>query len=184
MDKSLRVRKNIQAATQIAALVSSAIAPMFAVLTIRLLPAATPWLWVCIVITVAGLLGGLYLRYLAGGRPAEPKITQVAAADGEAITYVGSLLLPLVAATTPSLNDAVAYLAVTVVFVVILFQTRALAVNPVLYLLGIKAWKVKADTIPGGEMILLGRNEPREGESYAVLVGRFSLFEDRKASTT
>lgn len=128
-------------------LLLSAYAPAAVIVGLRSLPGA-----IGVVAVVLGAMGAaawvFFLRYATRQQERRVTASEVEVADGEVTGYIASLLLPIVAAGTPSLGDQVAYALCAVLLLIVAYAADLGAVNPVIYLCGLRVVRCKIDAKP------------------------------------
>lgn len=145
-------------------LLFSAYAPLAIIVGVRALPSAAGW--------VAIGIGGIgtcvwagFLWWLPRTQTREVALDEVHAVDAEVTGYVVSLLLPIVAAGSPSTGDLVAYGLCAALLLTVAFAADLGAVNPLIYLFRLRVLRVKI----GDEYLLaLARTPPRPGSTVMV----------------
>jgi hypothetical protein len=112
----------------------------------------------------------LLLRAARRIEPDPHRIETVADRGAEVAGYVATYLLPFVTVTEPSTRDVVAYLTFVLVIGVVYVRSEMIQINPVLYLLGYRVWKIT--TSEGWSGYFIGRDRPRAGA--ALLASRLA----------
>lgn len=141
-----------------------AYAPVFLVVGIRGLP--HPAAIAACVVAMAGLAAWVFIvRRLTTAQPRTVQVEESSAIDGEVTAYIVSLLLPAVAAGTPSAQDWVAYTVCAVLVLIVAWGAHLWSVNPVVYLLGLRVIRI---TINGEPVVALARSVPTPGTTAVV----------------
>jgi len=151
-------------------LVFSSYALLFALLAVRI--DYLEMKWVLGLLAALGVLSLLVLLLSDSKSAPVPRTVKTVTRPGpEAGGYLVSYLLPFVVSPTPTLEDCIAYAAFLLVAGVITAKTGAVAINPLLYLLG---WQVIQLTDSNKKSsYLVTRKTPEKGEIIWV-----SLFDD------
>ena len=114
-------------------LLIAAYSPVVIIAGLRGVPTTAGWISLGV-----GLFGvclwTLFLLWLPQRQPRDVKIDAIEPMDTEVTGYIVSLLLPVIAASRPRLNDWIAYGVCAVLVLVVAFAARLWAVNPITYL--------------------------------------------------
>lgn len=146
------------------ALVLSSLLPLEILMLIKLWPMPLP----LTILFGAGIVLGLFgvswvIKRAKNDSSFEPRIKTVEEAGPETIGYLVSFILPLIAVQNPTVQEWAAYLVFIVIYVVVLANSQLLVVNPVLYLLGYRIWKIEFEGDPGMKAgFAIARHRPRE----------------------
>lgn len=143
------------------ALVLSSIVPLEILMVIKLWPIPAILAWLFSAGLVFGILGTVWIVKRAKNEsPFEPRIKSVEDAGPEVTGYLASFVLPLVAVQDATAQEWVAYLAFIFIYALVLANSQLLVVNPMLYLIGYRIWKIEfieANKEPG---LAVGRQRP------------------------
>lgn len=166
-------------------LVLSSLVPLEILMVIKLwpLPSVLPWLFGAGILL--GILGTFWVVNRARNEsPFEPRIRSVEDAGSEVTGYLASFVLPLIAVQDASAQEWAAYLVFIFIYALVLANSQLLAVNPMLYLLGYRIWKiefVEADREPG---FAIGRQRPsvysESSETPFLMTGDGRIFFEYK----
>jgi hypothetical protein len=136
-----------------------AYSPAAVIIGARTVPA--PVGWAAIGIGVAGTgVWALFLAWLPSAQPREIELTTVEPADTEVTAYIASYLLPIVAATSATTGDVVAYALCGALILVVAFAADLGSVNPIVYLFRLRVMRARLN---GEYAIILARQVPETG---------------------
>lgn len=118
--------------------------------------------WVFALLAVAGILSALVIvvdvHRLA---PSPRRVGTVDDRGADVAGYVATYLLPFVMAPAPSGRELASYALFVGVIMAVYVQSNMLAVNPVLYLVGLRVFWITTDT--GFAAYLIARAAPEAG---------------------
>lgn len=117
----------------------------------------------CVALAVLGVGAGIWI--LSAENTKGPAAYAVVSADDQgpdAASYMASYLLPFVSLAEPPLPDVIGYLAFGLVAAVVYTQSEMVRVNPLLYLVGRRIYKIK--TGAGWQGYVVARRPPVSGE--------------------
>jgi hypothetical protein len=128
-------------------LLAAAYSPVAVVGGLRGLPSAPAY--IAAGLGLAGIgLWILFLRWLGGRGPRNRDVREAELIDSEVTGYIVSILLPVIAASAPDLNDWLAYGVCAALILVVAFAAELWAVNPITYLFGLRAARALIDGTP------------------------------------
>jgi hypothetical protein len=116
-----------------------------------------------ILLAVAGTISAILI--LVDVHRLEPnpcRIEDVSDRGSEVAGYLATYLLPFLMVPDPTSRDVLSYLTFILVVAVVYLQSNMLAVNPLLYVLGLRVTGVT--TTAGSGIYLVSRSLPRRGE--------------------
>jgi hypothetical protein len=114
--------------------------------------------WIAIGIGIAGIgVWSLFLVWLRRAQPHEIELTAVEPADTEVTAYIASYLLPILAATSATTGDIIAYVLCGLLILVVAFAADLGSVNPIVYLFRLRVMRARVD---GEHVIILARKVP------------------------
>jgi len=119
----------------------SSYTPLFIIFAIRF--TGWPLRTVCIACAILGTTSLLLL--LRRQKATSPSVFQLTAAEpagGEALSYLTTYLLPFMTIGSPDARDIVAYIVILLVMFTISARTRAIQVNPLLFIFGFIVYSV------------------------------------------
>ena len=176
-------RRKIQTTADMGALMASNVAPISAIFAVRAADVNWVIFWVFTGIVLLGILGFMYFRYrhFNPHDASRPVIESVQGLGGEAGAYLTSLVLPLIAVSSPSWQETVAYMLCFAIYVAVTVNTNLLLVNPIFYVFGYKIWRIASGDIEGREAILISRNAPVVGQEFKVFGSYNILMEARES---
>lgn len=155
-----------------ALLALSALAPISAVFGVSLYDTNA---WVSVILVASSLLAALGAIWLvkknSGTNIIDMKIDSVRDAGPEAAAYLTSFILPFLMASNLSVSSWIALGLFTFIYVVVIMNTGAIAVNPVLYLMGYRIWRVESDERSLDEVVIVSKHRPRAGSHFKVSEG-------------
>jgi hypothetical protein len=145
----------------------SAYSPLAILIGIRMTDTRLSW-----ALIVGGVLAGLclYLNLWHAGRanPADPlRIVDVTDRAGDFPSYLMTYLLPFVLVVNPSSRDLVALCVFGLLLLFVSFQSSTVAVNPWIYVIGLRLYNGRIDRGAAGtdEALLLSRRKPSTSPS-------------------
>jgi hypothetical protein len=116
---------------------------------------------VAIGVGVVGIgVWSLFLAWLPHAQPREIELTAVEPADTEVTAYIASYLLPILAATSATTGDIVAYALCGLLILVVAFAADLGSVNPIVYLCRLRVMRAQID---GAHVIIIARQVPDTG---------------------
>jgi len=140
----------------------SAYSPLAILIGIRMTDTRLSW-----ALIVGGVLAGLclYLNLWHAGRanPTEPlRIVDVTDRAGDFPAYLMTYLLPFVVVVNPSRRDLAALCVFGLLLLLVSFQSSTVAVNPWIYVIGLRLYSGRIDRGDAGtdEALLLSRSKP------------------------
>lgn len=109
-----------------------------------------------------GLIGmaswlGFLLKLPTAPKRRDRLASRVEHLDGQVTAYIASYLLPVLAASSPSAGDVIAYVLCALLILLVAYAADLGAVNPLAYLLG---YRVCRAALSGGPTIVLYKGEP------------------------
>lgn len=142
-----------------------AYSPVLMIIGLRLL-SHRAGIWVLVIgATLAGAWG-LILWWLPHAQPRRVKLSNVDPVDAEVTAYIASLLLPIIAASSPSGGDIAAYVLCALLILVVAYAADLGSVNPLIYLFRLRVVRAEVD---GRSAVLLVRSVPSRGGSARVV---------------
>ena len=91
----------------------------------------------------------------------------------EAAAYVAAYIIPFVAVPQPDAGDVVTFAMVLAVIAAVYVQSDLIGVNPVLYLFGLRVFRVEGvrRSLEGSRLptIMIGRSRPEVGRAVRVI---------------
>ncbi|MTD44865.1 hypothetical protein GKE82_11325 [Conexibacter sp. W3-3-2] len=145
-------------------LLLSAYAPVLIVAGIRGLDAYAAFIAIGIGIGML-VAWAVVLACLPRGQQRDVQVDEIEPIDAEVTGYIVSILLPAVAAGTPTTQDWVAYSLCAVLILVVAYFAKLWSVNPLVYLAGMRAVRV---TISGTQHVALARDLPQQGHTAVI----------------
>ena len=146
-------------------LLAAAYAPVAVIAGVRATPRLAGW-----VSLISGALGVIvwiaFLVWLPQRQPRQATIERPEFIDAEVTGYIVSILLPIVAASEPTLQDLLAYGLCAALILLVAFAAGLWAVNPITYAFGIRAARATVDGKP--QVILVRGGTVREGVMMVV----------------
>lgn len=128
-------------------LLFAAYAPVAVIVGVRGVPSTLAWAGVAL-----GMLGVAtwvwFLWWLPRRQVRESTVEGAQFIDSEVTGYIVSLLLPVVAASRPGLNDWLAYVICGALILAVAFFAELWSVNPVTYAFRMRAARAKVDGVP------------------------------------
>jgi hypothetical protein len=112
---------------------------------------------------LAGLCLYLNLWHAGSANPADPlRVVEVTDLAGDFPSYLMTYLLPFVVVVHPSPRDLVALGVFGLLLLYVSFQSSTVAVNPWIYVIGLRLYSGRIDRGAGGtdEALLLSRRKP------------------------
>jgi hypothetical protein len=129
--------------------------------------------WVAIGLGVVGLAAwAIFLIRLRRAQPREVLLSNAEPVDSEVTGYIASYLLPILAATSPSTGDIIAYALCAALILVVAFAADFGCVNPVVYLMGLRVMRV---TLAGEPVTLLAKRVPT-GQRTSIVAERLGVM--------
>lgn len=119
----------------------------------------------CAVALVGLLAWALVVRKLWTAQPRTVEVEDSSAIDGEVTASIVSLLLPAVAASTPSGRDWAAYAVCACLILVVAWGARLWSVNPIVYLLGLRVIRIQVNS---ETLVALARAVPAAGDTVVA----------------
>lgn len=155
-----------------ALLALSALAPISGVFGVSLYD-TNAWVSITLVgLSLIAALGALWLvKKNSGTNIIDLRIISVRDAGPEAAAYLTSFILPFLMASNLSASNWIALGLFTLIYLVVIMNTGAIAVNPVLYLMGYRIWRVESDQKSLDEVIVVSKHRPRAGTYFKVSEG-------------
>lgn len=140
----------------------SAYSPLAILLGIRVTDAFLSW-----ALILAGVLAGMCLYFnlwhAERANPADPlRIADVTDQAGDFPPYMMTYLLPFVFVANPSPRDLAALCVFGLLLLYVSFQSNSVAVNPWIYVIGLRLYSGRIDRGDGGmdDVLLLSRRKP------------------------
>jgi hypothetical protein len=181
MGNRQRMTENIVRGLDASALIASSLAPISALMAIRTFGSHDRWTLLFSVLFLCGLLGAL--RFLLRSRESDdftPRVTRVDEAGGEVAAYLASFVFPFLTVSSPTTQDVISYVVFACVYIGVLWSTNLIAVNPLLFVFGLKIWRVESSDFESGSAIVIGRHRPMVGAKYAMSGDRRIYVEAKK----
>ncbi|MGP4992719.1 hypothetical protein ACTXJE_01710 [Glutamicibacter ardleyensis] len=175
-------RQRRQMVIDMSALALSNVAPMGLVFAVRTFGNSWLGFYVASSVFAIGVLAIFYFfsRYFPEGDTSNPIISKVESLGGEVSGYLASFILPLALIQQPTVQDLLVSGVCLAIYILILIRTNMILINPLLYIAGFRLWRVYSENIPGGNGILISRNEPIVGAECVVRGQNRILLEDRR----
>lgn len=130
-------------------------------------------------LALLGIAAGLWIIRAENAKgPAAYTVVSSDDQGAEAASYMASYLLPFVSLAEPSLADVVGYLTFGLVAALVYTQSEMIRVNPLLYLMGRRIYRIKTET--GWQAYVVARHAPVAGEQImATTLATDVLVESR-----
>lgn len=116
----------------------------------------------CAAALVGLLAWALVVRKLWTAQPRDVTVEEASAVDGEVTAYIVSLLLPAVAADTPSGPEWGAYAVCACLILVVAWGAGLWSVNPIVYVLGLRVIRIQFN---GETLVALAHDVPAVGDT-------------------
>jgi hypothetical protein len=146
-------------------LLLAAYAPVAVIAGIRAAPRTAGW--VAVALGLAGITAWIvFLAWLPHRQARSVSVIDVEYVDAEVTGYVVSLLLPLLAAVKPRLEDWVAYGVCAVLILLVAYAAELWSINPVTYAFGMRTARASVD---GRRTVVLMRGHVAEGHDATVV---------------